>query len=270
MPAIDIPRLGLGTFSSANREQWTDAVETALDLGYRHIDTAQVYGNEEYVGEGIARSSVDRDEIFLATKTVHVDVPEEPAAVPGAIDGCLERLDVEYVDLLYVHWPSGIYDHEAILPAYQEAFDDGKTRAIGLSNFTPKLLNEAREVLDAPILAHQAEMHPLLRQPELVSYAQEQDIWFVAYSPLAKGEVFEVPELQDIATKHDATPAQISLAWLLSQENVAAIPKSSTPEHMRENLTAQEIELDEHDLARIRGIKRTYRVIDPDHGPWNW
>ncbi|MFC6723573.1 aldo/keto reductase [Halobium palmae] len=265
-----LPRLGLGTYSDDDQAQWTENVRTALDVGYRHVDTAQVYENERYVGEGIRSSGVDRDEIFLSTKTTHHDVPETADEVPDAIDGCLDRLGVDAVDLLYVHWPSGIYDHEAVLPAYDEAYEAGTARNVGLSNFTPELLDEARDTLDAPLFAHQVEMHPLLPQEELVAYAQRHDHWLVAYSPLAQGEVFDVPEIREVAEKHDATPAQVSLAWLLAHDNVAAIPKASSREHMRQNLEAGELELDDEDVSKIDSIERRSRQIDPEHAPWNW
>lgn len=270
MPQADLPKIGLGTYSDDNRDQWTQNVTTALDVGYRHIDTAQVYGNEEYVGQGIRESSVDRDEIFLATKTVHHDVPENPETVDEAIDGCLDRLGVDYVDLLYVHWPSGIYDHETVLPQFQEAYDEGKTRNIGLSNFTPQLLEEATDVLDAPVLACQVERHPLLQQDELIEYTKNNDIWLVSYTPLGKGAVFDDPVIQEIAAKHDITPAQVCLAWNIAEDHVAAIPKASSEGHMRDNLAALDIELDAEDLATIDSIDREHRVIDPGHGPWNW
>jgi len=269
VPVDDLPRLGLGTYSNANREQWTDNVRTALEAGFRHVDTAQVYENERYVGAGLRQSGLDREELFLATKTVHVDVPPDPGAVPDAIDGRLDRLGVDYVDLLYVHWPSGIYDHEAVLPAYDDAYEAGKTRHVGLSNFTPDLLDEARAVLEAPIAAHQVEMHPLLPQEELVEYARDHDHWLVAYSPLAKGEALELPEVQTVAERRDATPAQVCLAWLLRQENVAAIPKASSEAHLRDNLGALDLTLTDEDVALIDSVDRIRRVIDPDHGPWN-
>lgn len=270
MPQEDIPKIGLGTYSDDNRDQWTQNVKTALDVGYRHIDTAHVYENETYVGEGIRESGVDRDDIFLATKTVHHNVPANPEDTGEAIDGCLDRLGVEYVDLLYVHWPTGIYDHETILPHYQDAFDEGKTRYIGLSNFTPTLLEEATEFLDAPVLACQVERHPLLQQDELVEYTRNEDIWLVSYTPLGKGAVFDDPAIQEVATKHDITPAQVCLAWNIAEDHVAAIPKASSESHMRDNIAALEIALDDDDLALIDSIDRENRVIDPDHGPWNW
>ncbi|ELZ27668.1 2,5-didehydrogluconate reductase [Halosimplex carlsbadense 2-9-1] len=270
MPVDDLPRLGLGTYSDDDREQWRENVRTALDVGFRHVDTAQVYENERYVGEGIADSDVDRDDLWLSTKTVHHDVPPEPEQVPAAIDGCLDRLGVDAVDLLYVHWPSGVYDHEDVLPAFDAAYEAGKTRNVGLSNFTPELLDEAREVLEAPLFAHQVEMHPLLPQEELVAYAQEHDHWLVAYSPLGKGAALDVPAVREVAEKHDATPAQVSLAWVTSHDNVAAIPKASSREHMEQNLAARELELDDEDIELIDSIDERHREIDADHGPWNW
>lgn len=269
MPIDDLPQIGLGTYSSNNQNQWSENVRTALDVGYRAIDTVHEYDNEQYVGKGLAASSVDRDDVFVATKTVHVDRPSGPEEVAEAIEAPVDRLGVEYLDLLYVHWPSGIYDHEAILPTFDEARESDKTRHIGLSNFTPELLDEGREVLEAPLAAHQVEMHPLCPQAELHEYAQEHDHWLVAYSPLAKGEVFEVPELREVAEKYDATPAQVSIAWLLSKANVAVIPKASSEAHMRANLAARDLELDTEEITLIESIGREYRVIDPDHAPWN-
>ncbi|MCU4801995.1 aldo/keto reductase [Halobacteria archaeon HArc-gm2] len=269
MPIDSLPRIGLGTYSDDNREQWRDNVRTALDVGYRHVDTAQVYGNEEYVGQAIAESDVDREDLFLSTKTVHVDVPPEPEDTADAIDGCLERLGVDYVDMLYVHWPADNYDPEVVLPAFDEAYEEGKTRNVALSNFSPELLDEAREILDAPIAAHQVECHPLLQQEELREYAVEHDHWLVCYSPLGKGAVFDEPVVGDVAEKHDVSPAQVSLAWLLSKENVTVIPKASSREHMVDNFAARDLELDDEDIQRIDDIDRTYREIDPEHGVWN-
>ncbi|MEF8853083.1 MAG: aldo/keto reductase [Haloarculaceae archaeon] len=269
--ALDaMPRLGLGTYSDDNRSQWRENVRTALDVGYRHVDTAQVYENETYVGQGLRDAAVDREDVFLATKTVHHNVPGAAEQVPGAIDGCLDRLGVDTVDLLYVHWPSGIYDAETVLPAYDDAYDAGKTRRVGVCNFSTGLLDEAMDTLDAPLFAHQAEMHPLLPREDLVAHAQEHDYRFVAYSPLGKGAVFDVPEIREVAEKHDATPAQVSLAWVLSHDSVAAIPKASSREHMAQNLAALELELDEEDIDLIDAIDRRHREIDPEWGPWNW
>ncbi|MFB6310995.1 MAG: aldo/keto reductase [Salinirussus sp.] len=268
MPLDSMPRIGLGTVSDTP-DEWTEATRTALELGYRHIDTAQMYDNEQYVGAGIRESAVDRDEIFLATKTVYPDGPDEPDGVDDAIDASLDRLAVDSVELFYVHWPSEVYEPEIVMPQFQAAVDDGRVDHVGVANFTPELFAEAQELLDVPIVAHQVELHPLLQQHDLVRHAQEMDHWLVAYCPIARGMVFDVPEIVDVAEKHDATPAQVSLAWLLSMDNVAVIPKSSDPGHLRENLAAGDLDLDDEDIALIESIDRKHRIIDPPHGPWN-
>jgi 2,5-diketo-D-gluconate reductase B len=265
----DLPRLGLGTYSASDPEQWTDHVRHAIELGYRHVDTAQAYGNERYVGEGIARSDLAREELFVATKTVHPDHP-----VPGyddvveAIEGCLDRLGLEYLDLLYVHWPADPYDPAVSLAAFDDLHDAGKIRHVGVSNFEPDQLDTAREVLDAPLFANQVEMHPLCPQDHLLEYARRHDLRLVAYCPVARNLVAEVPEVVAVAEKHDATPAQVSLAWLCSKERVATIPKAASERHRRENLAALDLALDPEDVARIDGIDREHRIIDREYAPW--
>ncbi|GAB7021333.1 aldo/keto reductase [Halostagnicola bangensis] len=285
MPPEELPRIGLGTYSENDRDQWTERVETALQVGYRHVDTAQGYENEAYLGEGIAESAVDRDEIFLATKVDTGNLAYDD--VLESVEASLDRLETDYVDLLYVHWPHETYEPEETLSAFDELRDRGAIRHVGVSNFEPDQLDRARDVLDAPIVAHQVECHPFCQQTELRRYAREHDHWLVAYCPLAKGEVFatsgdrdiadpfatpvefDVSALSEIADKHETTPAQVSLAWLLSKDNVAAIPKASSEPHMRENLQATDLELDAADLERIDAFEREHRLIDPDFGAWN-
>ena len=267
MPTDALPRTGLGTYSDDDRDQWRDNVATALDEGYRHVDTAQDYDNERFVGEGLADAAVDREDVFLATKLATGNLAYED--VLETTEASLDRLGVDYLDLLYVHWPVDTYDPDGTLRALDELYDEGTIEHVGLSNFTPDLLDEAREGLDAPVAAHQVECHPLLQQDELRAYAREHDHWLVAYSPLAQGEVFDVPAIRAVAEKHDATPAQVSLAWLRSKDNVAAIPKASSRDHMAQNLAAADLELDDADIAQIDAIEREHRVIDPEFGPWN-
>lgn len=270
MNANELPRIGLGTYSDSDTEDRVGSVTSGCDMGYRHIDTAQVYGNEEDVGEGIRRSTVSREDVFLATKTVHHDVPgSEYEDVLQAVDGCLQRLGVETVELLYVHWPTGNYDPEVTLPAFDTLYERGTIGQIGVSNFMPAQLDEAREMLDAPVFAHQIEMHPLLQQDELFEYAQRHDHYLVAYCPIAQGKVFNVPEISEIADKHDVSEAQVSLAWLLSKDNVCVIPKATSESHLRENFEARSLSLDPEDINRIEALDREERIIDPDHAPWN-
>jgi len=263
---IDLPDVGLGTYRNTDPRECTETVQDALELGYRHVDTAEGYHNEEYVGDGLAGAELPRDEVVVATKVsadnlAHEDVHEHARA-------SMDHLGVDVIDLLYVHWPLGAYDPEETLRAFDELHDEGLIRHVGLSNFTPDLLDEAREHLDAPIAAHQVEMHPLLQQEDLVADAREHDYVLVAYSPIARGGVFDVPTLQRIAEQHDATPAQVSLAWLASKDHVVAVPKA-TGDHLAENLAAADLELSDEDVAEIEAIDREERVVDVDRAPWN-
>ena len=265
--ASGMPMLGLGTWENTDPEDCRTAVATALETGYRHVDTAQIYGNEAEVGDGIARADVDREEVFLATK-VWIDnlAPED---VRATTEASLDRLGVDAVDLMYVHWPAREYDPEATLAAFDELYDDGLVDRIGISNFEPRQVADAVDRTDAPVFANQVECHPLLQQDGLREYAREDGHHLVAYSPIARNRVADEPVLQEIAEKHDASPAQVSLAWLLSREAVAPIPKAASREHVAGNWAARDLELDAADLDRIEGLDRGERVVDFDAAPWN-
>lgn len=269
MAQSDFPRLGLGTWQLTG-EECIETIETAIELGYMHIDTAQMYKNEAEVGEGIAGADVPREDLFVATKVNHRNLPAGAYDdVMDAVDGSLDRLGLGRLDLLYVHWPVADYDPEETLTAFEDLRDAGTIDHIGLSNCTPDILREAQATLDAPLFAHQVEMHPFLPQAELHRLAVETDHWLVAYSPLAHGRVLENPTLQDIAASHDVGPAGLTLCWLFSQENVGAVPKASSPAHLQENLESLDLELSDDELTRIDNIERRERTIDPDGAPWN-
>lgn len=265
-----LPKIGLGTYSDSNRSQWTEVVSKALELGYRHIDTARDYKNQRYVGNGIANADVPREDVFLSTKVVHIDTPGKSYdEVVAAAEECLDRLGTNYVDLLYIHWPIGVYDAESTLRAFEDLYDEGKVMNIGLSNFTIELLEEARGILSVPILAHQFELHPLLYQEQLLDHAHRHDYHVVAYSPLGQGSVFDIPELSSIAVKHGVSEAQVSLAWLLNKENVHVIPKTVSKERLQQNLEAVNLELDREDIEKIDNIDKRERIIDFENAPWN-
>ncbi|WP_435076025.1 aldo/keto reductase [Halococcus sp. AFM35] len=263
--ASGMPMLGLGTWENEDPEQCAESVRSALDMGYRHIDTAQAYGNEESVGEGIAQADVPRKEIFLATKVWKSNLNYDD--VIHSTTESLDKLDTGAVDLLYTHWPSGEYDPEDTLPAFEELKDRGAIDRIGVSNFEPEHLDEAREVLDEPIFANQVECHPLLQQEELREYCDDHDIELVAYSPLARGKVFEVDELSEVADKHDASEAQVSLAWL-REKGITAIPKATSDDHIADNWASLGVELDDEDVEKIDDIDERERQVDPGFAPW--
>ena len=264
--ANEMPMLGLGTWKNSDPEACADSVATALDTGYRHIDTAQAYDNEAAVGNGLEQATVDREEIFLATK-IWIDNLSYDDVLETA-EASLDRLGVDSVDLLYVHWPSRTYDAEDTLAAFNELYEQGKIDRIGVSNFEPEQLAEAIELSDAPIFANQIEIHPLLQQEELREVCADHDVELVAYSPLARGEVFDTPEIESIADDHGVSPAQISLAWL-RHHGITAIPKATSGEHIRDNWASLSVSLSDAEVETIDGIDTTDRRVDPDFGPWN-
>ena len=272
MPAEELPTPGLGTLRNIDREQCAETVARAIEIGYRHIDTAQKYDNESFVGEGLARAPIPADDVFVATKIAESNLAYED--VLETAERSLERIGLDTVDLLYIHWPavsgeSDRYDPEETIPAFNKLFDGGAFRRFGVANFSVELIEEITDLVDVPVFANQVEMHPLLQQEELVEYVQENDMYLVAYSPLLRGDLGRVPELTDIAAKHDATPAQVNLAWLMSKDNVVPIPKGRG-EHLVENRRARDIELDPEDIEAIEGIDREFRVVDRPKGPWQW
>ena len=262
-----MPALGFGTWQNDDPEQCTESVRTALDVGYRHVDTAQMYDNEAAVGEGIEAASVDREDVFLATKVWIDQLAHDD--VLSSTEASLDRLGTDYLDLLYVHWPADAYDPEGTLSAFEELYEDGTIERIGVSNFEPEHLDAAREAIDAPIFANQVEMHPLLQQQELREYCEDADIELVAYSPLARGQVFDVDVLSDIADDHGVSEAAVSLAWL-REKGVTAIPKATGEAHIRDNWSSLTLELSADDVERIDALDERRRLIDPDFGPDGW
>ena len=250
-----VPPVGLGTMG-LDGESGRKAVTTALGLGYRHLDTAQIYGNEAVVGAGlhaaVDRGVVDRDEVLVATK-VWVD-ELAPDRFRDSVEASRERLGVDTIDLLYLHRPRGPYDPETTLPLFDALVDDGLVRHVGVSNFTVAQLETARDHLDAPIVAHQTEYHPLFRRPALVADAREHDYAVVAYSPLAGGRVFELDPVVAAAERHGVSPAAVSIAWLRAK-GLAVVPKASSREHLRSNRRAASLALDDTDVARIDAIE---------------
>jgi len=257
-----VPKLGFGTWQLTGAE-CVEAVLDALEIGYRHLDTAQMYGNEEQVGQAIAASGVDRDEIFLTTKVWWENLEHDRCL--ESTDESLSRLGTDRVDLLLIHWPNEELPLDEPLAAMLRLREDGKARHLGVSNFTPGLLETASA--KAPIECNQVEYHPFLAQDELLTEVRARDMMLTAYSPLARGQVVENPVLAEIAAAHGKTPSQIALRWLLQQDRVAAIPKAASREHRRDNLQVFDFHLADHEIQRISGLDRGQRLVDPDFAP---
>jgi 2,5-diketo-D-gluconate reductase B len=247
---LTMPKLGFGTWK-LNRDGCEAAVESALALGYRHIDTAEMYRNEAEIGRVVAASGL-RAELFITTKVWPDHL--EPQALRQAFEQSLEKLQTDYVDLYLIHWPKqGMFLRDT-LEAMMALKASGRARAIGVSNFDLRLLRKAVEEIGAPIACNQIEYNALKTAPAMVDYAQARGIAIAAYCPLAKGALIDNPVIRKIAAKHGVSAAQVGLKWLLDQELVAAIPKSARPAGQRDNLGAWEVSLDDEDRAAIAAL----------------
>jgi len=264
----NIPVLGLGTWQSTGQD-CIDVVSQALKMGYEHIDTAQAYDNETEVGEGIKQSGVARDKFFLTTKIFPDDMKFEPEKLIAAAKRSLENLDTDYVDLLLLHWPDDRVPLSETIPALCELQKQGLTRHIGVSNFNIAHIIEAKKHADVPIVVNQVEFHPFIKQNTLQTFLNNHHILLEAYSPLARGDVFDNEVIKEIADKHGVTPAQISLAWILSDKNRVAIPKTSNPDHLQGNLDAIDIQLSADELEKIGNLARSdgRKIEHPDYTP---
>ena len=254
-----MPRLGLGTWPMRGAE-CQRAIESALALGYRHIDTAEMYGNESDVGAALAASGLPRHALFVTTKVWHDHLT--PSGIRAACEASLARLRLNAADLYLVHWPNPAMDLDAVLGAMARLKEDGLARAIGVSNFPPGLLRRALGT-GAPIACVQVEHHAFLSQDRLLALTRPAGVALTAYSPTAKGAGEKDPVLQRIARKHDRTPTQVALAWLLGQDGVAAIPKAAGEANQRANLEAASLRLDAEDRDAIAGLPKNRRLVDP-------
>lgn len=259
-----IPAIGFGTFE-LSREAAGPAVTAALEAGYRHIDTAQIYRNEAAVGEAIAASPVPRADIFLTTK-VWIERFRD-GDLQDSVAESLQRLRVDAVDLLLLHWPNPEVPLAETLGALIDVQERGLTRHIGISNFPTALMREAAAIAPGRIATNQVEYHPFLSQRAVLATARELDMSVTAYSPLARGKVFGDPVLKRIAEAHGKNEGQVAIRWLLDQ-GVIALPRSGSPEHIRDNLAVDDFALTETEHAAIaQQLPRGRRLIDPSFAP---
>ncbi|MFJ3451466.1 aldo/keto reductase [Pseudomonas sichuanensis] len=264
---LDMPAIGLGTWPMTGAD-CTRAVHQALELGYRHIDTATAYNNEAAVGQALRDSSVPREAIHLTTKVWWDRLA--PQAMRQSLEDSLRALGTEQVDLFHIHWPGKDWDLARSIETLVALRDEGKARCIGVANFPLGLLRQVIEQLGAPLSAIQVEYHVLLDQTPLLDFARQHGLAFTAYTPLARGQAAEQAAIRTIADKHGVLPSQVALAWLLEQSAVAVIPKASSRENQLANLAALDLRLDDEDRARIAALAKDRRLVSPDFAPqWN-
>ncbi len=261
-----IPAIGLGTFKLEG-ETCRALVREAIEKGYRHIDTARMYGNEEAVGQGIRDSGIDRDELFVTTKIWWSDIGQANL-IPTA-GKALAALGLEQVDLLLIHWPNPDIPLDESIAALNQAKEKGVTKHIGVANFTETLLDEAVTLSEAPLVCNQVEYHPALSQAVLLEAARRHDMALIAYSPVGQGgDLLQNAEIVRIAQEHGKTPAQIVLRWEIEQDGVGAIPRTSNPDRLSENIDIFDFELTEEDrqlLWRMTRLRR--RLVNPSFSP---
>ena len=259
-----VPALGLGTWQLTG-ETCRRSVLNALELGYTHIDTAQMYGNEDAIGSALRESKSEREKLFITTKIGWDHLGYD--AVMTAFEQCLNKLQRDYVNLLLIHWPSRSVPLEETLAAFNELRSKGGARQIGVSNFPSAILRKATEISDAPVFCNQVEYHPYLSQDKVLKVCRENQVMLTAYSPLARGEVVGDDVLNEIGSKYGKSAAQVTLRWLLQQKLVCAVPKAADPEHLESNLNVFDFELTDDDMVLIAGLEKEMRLISPSLAP---
>ena len=261
---VMIPRLGLGVYQSSPGQVTQKAVEYALKIGYRHIDTARIYNNESDVGSALRNSGIRREDVFITTKLWNSDQGYETAL--KACDASLKRLGLKYLDLYLIHWPVQ-ETRDQSWKALAQLLKDGKTRAIGVSNYTIHHLTELLEQSDTVPMVNQVEFSPFLYQKQLLDYCEKNKIQLEAYSPLTQGAKLNHPRIQQISKKHDKTPAQVLIRWSL-QHNLITIPKSIREERIKENSQVFDYNLTTEDMRILDSLDENFRNSwDPTNMP---
>jgi diketogulonate reductase-like aldo/keto reductase len=260
-----IPAVGLGTWQLAG-ETCTRAVIAALECGYRHIDTAKMYGNETEVGQGLKSGGVPRDEIFVTTKVWRENLRD--GDLQRSAEASLKRLGLNKLDLLLIHWPNRDIPVREAIKALCETRARGLTRHIGVSNFPVAMLEDALSAASEPIVTNQCEYHPWLDQTLVLAACRKHGIAFTSYCPLGRGDGVRDPAIARIAETHGKTPSQVLLRWHIQQPGVIAIPRSGTPAHIQENIAVTDFELSGEEMRAMSGMARPDgRIVDFDWAP---
>ncbi len=253
---VHMPRLGLGTYKADEGSEVERAVNVALDLGYRNIDTASMYGNERGIGRALAESDVPREEVFISTKVWNDEQGYDNTK--EAMRGSLERLGTDHVDLYLVHWPVAELMEET-WRAMEELLEEGKTRAIGVCNFLEHHLDRLFDIGNVPPAVDQVEHQPRLPQPGLRDYCAAHDVQMQAWAPIMRGEVLDIPELVEIGERYDKTAVQVTLRWIL-QHGVVTIPKSVHADRIEQNADIFDFELSDEEMAIVDGLDEGERI----------
>tara|TARA_Y100000310_G_scaffold345469_1_gene465337 strand:+ start:3166 stop:3984 length:819 start_codon:yes stop_codon:yes gene_type:complete len=263
---FEMPMLGLGTWKSQGNDV-KNAITIALKNKYTHIDTAWIYQNQNEIGEAIKESGVEREKLFITSK-IWREYLNYDEALKNA-EETLKQLELDYVDLLLIHWPNKNIPMKDYLTALKKLLDDGKAKSVGVSNFTIHHLQDALKLNIVPISVNQVEYHPYLNQKELLQFCKDNGIALTAYCPLARGEAVNDPLLEEIGKKYNKSAAQVSLRWL-HQKDILVIPKSITESRIIENMNIFDFELSNEDMEKIDSLNKDYRICNFDLGEFDY
>ncbi|MFC6614131.1 aldo/keto reductase [Halopenitus salinus] len=258
----ELPQIGFGTWNIPEGDV-ADAVRTAIDAGYTHIDTAEGYQNEAGIGEALA--DYDREDLFVTSKVLPSNLNYE--SLIESCEASLDRLGTDYLDLFLIHWPNPAISLRETFQAMERLHERGLIRNIGVSNFSQYQLSAAHHIADFPIAVNQFEYHPWFQRPGLVEYCEETDTVIEAAAPLSRSDVFDDEVVRELSETYDVSPAQVVLRWAMDND-VVVIPKSSSPDHIRDNLESVELELDDSDRRRLDERDRDRPCYDT--GPRDW
>ncbi|WP_084417841.1 aldo/keto reductase [Henriciella litoralis] len=261
----EIPTIGFGTWKLKD-ETAQECVSKAIEAGYRMIDTAQAYENEKHVGRGIADAQLPREDLWVTTKVWMSEFAD--GDLQKSVEKSLDRLGMDQLDLVLLHWPNKDVPLDETMGALNDVHSSGLTKNIGVSNFTTAQLGEAVKLSKAPILTNQVEYHPFIDQTPVLEAAHALGTSVTAYSPLAQGKVFDNATLKSIGEKYGKSPAQVTVRWFAQQPGVITIPRSSSPEHLRQNNDIHDFALTPEEMGQINALKsQQMRLIDPSWAP---
>ena len=259
---IEVPKVGYGTMLFPEPERAVELILHALKTGYRHIDTARKYGSEKWVGEGVRASGLAREDIWITTKVTEENAKADDFA--RSVDISLKTLDLNYIDLLLIHWPQPRVPLQETLGALSKAKRHGLVRHIGVSNFTISLLDEAVARCTEPLLTNQIEYHAYIRQDRLIAACQKHNIFVTCHAPLARGAILNDPIICNVAAKLSKSPAQIALRWLIQQPEISVVPRGLESGEIEENLKIFDFSLSEREMRKITELgHKNMRIVDP-------
>ena len=262
---FEIPILGLGTWQLTGKK-CREAVKKAIQLGYRHIDTAWIYDNQEEVGKGIRESGIEKEKLFITSKVWTDNL--EYKDVLEQCEETLNQLKLNYLNLYLIHWPNKDIPLEETFRAFKKLVDDEKVKSIGISNFNIERVKEAVEKSKVPISVNQVEYHPYLNQENLLKECKKSKIALTAYSPLGRGKILDDPILIKVANEVDKKPGQVALRWLIQKE-IIVIPKASSEDHLKENMEVFDFKLSKEQMDEINEIQIKRRLVNPGFSEFN-